>query len=226
MYGWHIINGDKELTHGDHRLVKVGEALAVAGDVELCWGGLHACKKVIDVLNYDFSCDDDSYLCRVKLSGKLKHDNTKSVGRRRFCCDMISVKDKVFTEFVDSLVREVASYYKTQNDLSEFNKRVNAMTNKKKPITINFIDKTISAYSDSEEMAFPGMMCDFLERVATFYNEKERSFESISSTVNLYISCMTDSFGTRKYLSAMSALNKKLSSMVLARMKELRAKKK
>jgi hypothetical protein len=226
MYGWHIINGDKKLTHGDYRVVKAGEALTVVGDVELCWSGLHACKKVIDVLNYDFCCGNDNYLCRVKLSGELEHDNKKSAGKRRFCCDMISVKDKVFTEFVDSLVREAAAHYKAHNNLSEFNKRVNAMANKKKLITHDFIDKTLTTYSDSEEVFFPGMMYDFLERVHLFYNEECRTFGSISAAVDSFLSYMAAPVSSKEYEGVMSALNKKLSSMVLARMKELRAKKK
>lgn len=76
---WHFSNYDKKLLYGDGRTIKAGETLTVPGPVSLCYHGLHACKDLLDALNYA----PGFYLWKVDLSGEFVNGDDKSAATSR-----------------------------------------------------------------------------------------------------------------------------------------------
>jgi len=55
------------LSHGDNRIVRVGETLTVEGPIRCCERGLHASKRAIDAISFR----SGTLACRVRLSGEI-----------------------------------------------------------------------------------------------------------------------------------------------------------
>ncbi len=73
---WHF-TGD---TLRDGRKLPIdGKKLIHGGTLEMCRSGLHASKQILDALKYA----PGSTICRVELSGKVKHDPDKMVASER-----------------------------------------------------------------------------------------------------------------------------------------------
>ena len=79
MYGWHFLKKDQKLQFPPHTLVTAGQQLTIDLPIELCSRGFHASKKPLDALKYA----PGPVICRVSLSGKIVHDNDKSVATKR-----------------------------------------------------------------------------------------------------------------------------------------------
>jgi hypothetical protein len=81
MLGWHFLAQDRKLAYRDGRTVEAGQTYTVPNDklLLLCQYGLHACKKVLDALQYA----KGPIVCRVELIGKIEHDTDKSVAYKR-----------------------------------------------------------------------------------------------------------------------------------------------
>ncbi len=83
MIGYWFAQADAEgvvrLSHGDDRVVRVGETLTVAGPIELCTWGLHASRRVLDALMYA----PGSWLALVRLSGTMVEATDKVVASAR-----------------------------------------------------------------------------------------------------------------------------------------------
>ena len=79
MKGWHFTDTSKTLRYGDGRKVEAGKTLTFKGTPELCEKGLHACKRLIDAIQYA----PGPYVWRVELSGKVLHGDDKSVATKR-----------------------------------------------------------------------------------------------------------------------------------------------
>jgi hypothetical protein len=78
VLGWWFAASDV-LPNGDGRAVVVGETLTVQGTPVLCDHGLHACRRVIDTLNYA----PGEFLYRVRVGGQVVHGDDKMVGTER-----------------------------------------------------------------------------------------------------------------------------------------------
>lgn len=76
---WHFLSEDKKLRYGDKREVIVGKKLVHKGEIVLCKSGFHASTKALDALGYA----PGPVICRVKLSGEIKHDVDKLVASER-----------------------------------------------------------------------------------------------------------------------------------------------
>ena len=76
-----LMGADMRTTRGARLLVADGETLRHNGPLALCVGGLHASRRIIDALRYA----QGPVLCRVRLGGKIVHDDDKSVAERRTC---------------------------------------------------------------------------------------------------------------------------------------------
>lgn len=76
---WHFLPADCRLTHGDGRLVQVGETLTVPKRPLVGIYGLHAASKAMDALEYA----PGPVVCRVTLGGNLHHNNSLSAGSER-----------------------------------------------------------------------------------------------------------------------------------------------
>jgi hypothetical protein len=86
MLGWHFLAQDRKLAYGDGRVVEEGKTYTVPNDkpLVLCQYGLHACKRIIDALQYGHG----NIVCRVELIGKIEHDTDKSVAYNRRVLDI------------------------------------------------------------------------------------------------------------------------------------------
>ena len=80
---WHFINLDRKLRFKDGREVKEGETLSMTTEAPpiLCMCGMHASISLMDAFGYA----PGPCLCRVKVWGDLKMDDTKITGRHRKC---------------------------------------------------------------------------------------------------------------------------------------------
>ena len=76
---WYFAAKDCKLRYGDDRIAKVGETHAVEGEIRLCENGLHASKRAIDALRLG----GGPVVFKVKLSGDVVHDESKSASRER-----------------------------------------------------------------------------------------------------------------------------------------------
>jgi hypothetical protein len=94
MLGWHFLAQDRKLAYEDGRVVEEGKTYTVPNDkpLVLCQYGLHACKRVIDALQYA----QGPIVCRVKLIGKIKHDTDKSVAYERRVISMLDATNILY----------------------------------------------------------------------------------------------------------------------------------
>lgn len=83
MIGYWFAQADADglvrLSHGDDRVVRVGETLTVAGRIEPCTWGLHASRRILDALMYA----PGSWLALVRLSGTMVEATDKVVASAR-----------------------------------------------------------------------------------------------------------------------------------------------
>ena len=89
IQAWHFMRGDRKLqfTHNNERGVKIrkGQTLTVEPPLGMCYNGLHASIKPLDALGY---CPPERkreglVICRVELSGQIKHEDNKLCAERR-----------------------------------------------------------------------------------------------------------------------------------------------
>jgi hypothetical protein len=98
---WHIaaVNeaGEPCLRHNDGRVIRVGETLKVEGTPIICEHGLHACKRLIDCLQY---CKG-TVICEVTLGGEVVHGDDKSAAQERTVLRMTTPEqgEKILREF-------------------------------------------------------------------------------------------------------------------------------
>jgi hypothetical protein len=97
MRGWHFLRADMTAGCGNEPPWQVGETRTVEGELVLCGHGYHASTRLLDALKYA----PDLTICRVELSGRLKHDTDKSVGRKRRLLWALSVakSERLLHEF-------------------------------------------------------------------------------------------------------------------------------
>ena len=76
---WYFAEKSKRLRFGDSRKIKLGETHKVDCEPIMCKQGLHACKKIIDALEYA----PGPIVYKVKLGGKVVHGDDKSVATER-----------------------------------------------------------------------------------------------------------------------------------------------
>lgn len=118
---WHIVStnaqGEPVLGYMDNRIVRKGETLSmrVYGREtnlrpSLCKRGMHACRRLIDCLSHAYG----NVICRVELSGYVKHDHEKSVGMRRTVLQMTSNEagERILREFARYAALQVAHLWK------------------------------------------------------------------------------------------------------------------
>ena len=79
MKGWYFSNVDCKLRYGDGRKIEANITHTVDVEPVLCKSGLHASKRLLDALDYA----PGPYIWRVKLGGKIEHDDDKSVATER-----------------------------------------------------------------------------------------------------------------------------------------------
>jgi len=109
MKGWHFLAGDGKLGYKDERLVEVGVPLAAEGDLELCENGMHASKRILDALRYA----PGTIICRVELTGELRHADDKMVGRQREVLWMLTAaqSEDVLRRFARSCALDVVELW-------------------------------------------------------------------------------------------------------------------
>jgi len=84
MKAWHFLREDMRLGYGDHRKVKVSEAITVDCDPVLCEAGLHGSVKPLDALNYS----PGPIVCIVEINGTIFEGADKICGTSRKCIAM------------------------------------------------------------------------------------------------------------------------------------------
>ena len=76
---WHFLEDDRKLLYSDGRVAKVGETLSSTGTPAVCSSGMHASARIIDAMGYS----DGPWICRVRVSGKLRDGVDKFCGQNR-----------------------------------------------------------------------------------------------------------------------------------------------
>ena len=82
---WHFLLADGKTRFEPRQRVEVGQTLIFDGKPILCEQGLHASRRAMDALKYA----PGPIVCRVELSGTVRHDTDKSVAIRRKCLWMM-----------------------------------------------------------------------------------------------------------------------------------------
>ena len=97
VLAWHFLQGNKRLRFGKKQLVKVGKKIKVdPSKLELCSYGLHASLNPFDALSFvDW---DNTYICRVELSGTIIESSNKLCASERKVLWMKKA-DKTLHEF-------------------------------------------------------------------------------------------------------------------------------
>ena len=82
--GWHFICADHTTGQGNLK-VEVGQTLTVEGRLILCKHGLHACRWLLDALEYA----PGPVACKVEVWGDIIEEDDKLCGRNRKCLGMV-----------------------------------------------------------------------------------------------------------------------------------------
>lgn len=77
--GWHFLCISRKLKYEPYTTVNPGDTLMMNPPIELCKRGFHASERAIDALMYA----PGPIVCRVRLSGDLRHGKYKSVVTQR-----------------------------------------------------------------------------------------------------------------------------------------------
>ena len=77
VLGWHLAS---EVLQDGRPLPPDGKKLTVSGSVEICRNGLHACRNLMDALQYG---SNTKAICRVKLTGEVVEYKNKMAASER-----------------------------------------------------------------------------------------------------------------------------------------------
>lgn len=89
VLAWHFLPANRCLTHGDGRVVRIGETLRLPGPVALAERGLHASRRPLHALGHA----PGPVLCRVRMHGPRIEDDEKIVASARTALAMADASE-------------------------------------------------------------------------------------------------------------------------------------